>query len=48
MNFSWKFVSETIWYVLKAVPLTMLLTFLPVIAGLVLGFFLALAKIKKI
>ena len=48
MNFSWKFVSETIWYVLKAVPLTLLLTFLPVIAGLVLGFFLALAKIKKI
>ena len=48
MNFSWEFVSQTIGYVLKAVPMTLLLTFLPVIAGLILGFFLALARIKKI
>ena len=48
MNFSWEFVKDTIQYVAAAIPMTMLLTFFPVIVGLVLGFFLAIAKIKRI
>lgn len=48
MSFSWEFIRDTAGYVLRAVPMTLLLTFLPVLAGLVLGFFLALVKIRKI
>lgn len=48
MNFSWKFVIETIDDVLRAVPITMLLTLFPMIAGLLLGFVIALARISRI
>jgi len=48
MNFSWAFVKETIGYVIDAVPLTLVLTFVPVIIGLVLGFILAVIKIRRI
>lgn len=48
MNISWDFIKETTVYVIKAVPLTMLLTFAPVIIGLVIGFLFALAKNKNI
>ena len=48
MNFSWDFVRDTVSYVAAAIPMTMLLTFFPVIAGLLIGFLLALVKIKEI
>lgn len=48
MNFSWKFISETIIYVVRAIPMTLFLTFFPAIVGLVIGFILALAKIRKV
>ena len=38
MNFSWDFVRDTIQYVAAAIPMTMLLTFFPVIVGLFIGF----------
>lgn len=48
MNFSWEFIGDTIIYVVKAIPMTLFLTFFPVIVGLVIGFLLALVKINKI
>lgn len=48
MDFSFEFVKESLPMVLAAIPTTALLTFLPVILGLVLGFFLALIRIRRI
>ncbi|WP_024865019.1 amino acid ABC transporter permease [Butyrivibrio sp. FCS014] len=48
MNFSWEFVLDTIKYVAMAIPMTMLLTFIPVTVGLMLGFLLAVTRIRKI
>lgn len=48
MNFSWEFIGDTVIYVVKAIPMTLFLTFFPVIVGLVIGFLLALVKINKI
>lgn len=48
MDFKFSFIWETLPSVLEAVPVTMLLTFFPVIVGAVIGFFLALVRIRKI
>lgn len=48
MNFSWQFVGDTVPYVVKAIPMTLFLTFFPVIVGLVIGFLMALAKINRV
>ncbi len=48
MNFSFEFIAEAFGYVVKAIPMTLLLTFLPVTAGLVLGFLISLIKINRI
>lgn len=48
MDFKFSFIWETLPSVLAAVPITMLLTFFPVIVGAVVGFFLALVRIRKI
>lgn len=48
MNFSWEFIGNTLSYVVKAIPMTLFLTFFPVIVGLVIGFLLALVKINKV
>ena len=48
MDFKFSFIWETLPSVLEAVPVTMLLTFFPVIVGAVIGFFLALIRIRKI
>ena len=48
MDFKFSFIWETFPSVLAAVPVTMLLTFFPVIVGAVIGFFLALVRIRKI
>lgn len=48
MDFKFSFIWETLPLVLAAIPVTMLLTFFPVIVGAVIGFFLALVRIRKI
>ena len=48
MSLDIKFISETFPEVLKAIPVTLLMTALPCILGAVLGFFVALIHIKKI
>lgn len=48
MDFKFSFIWETLPSVLAAVPVTLLLTFFPVIVGAVIGFFLALVRIRKI
>lgn len=48
MTFQFSFIWETLPDVLAAVPMTLLLTLLPVTAGLVLGFLLALIRIRKL
>lgn len=48
MDFKFSFIWETLPSVLAAIPVTMLLTFFPVIIGAVIGFFLALVRIRKI
>lgn len=48
MNFSFEFIVESFGYVVKAIPMTLLLTFVPVTLGLVLGFLISLIKINRI
>lgn len=48
MNFSWEFIADTFIYVLRALPLTLLLTIGPMAVGIVLGFLFALARIWKV
>ncbi len=48
MTFSMDFIIDTSRYVIRAIPMTLFLTFFPVIAGLILGFLLALGKIRQI
>lgn len=48
MEFDFSFIRETLPDVLKAVPLTLLLSLLPVVAGAVIGFLLALVRVKKV
>ena len=48
MNFSWIFIADSVGDVLKALPMTLLLTVFPMIAGLVIGFLIALARIRRI
>ena len=48
MSLDIKFISETFPEVIKAIPVTLLITVLPVTLGAVLGFFVALIHIKKI
>lgn len=48
MDFRFDFIRDSLPVVLAAVPTTLLLTLVPVIAGLVLGFLLALIRIRKI
>lgn len=47
MDFKLSFIWETLPDVLAAVPITLFLTAFPVVLGAVLGFFLALLRIKK-
>ena len=48
MDFNFSFILKTLPEVLAAVPMTLFLTILPVVLGAVIGFFLALLRIKKI
>lgn len=48
MEFQFEFIKNSIGPILAAVPTTFLLVALPAAAGLILGFLLALARIKKI
>lgn len=48
MNFRFDFIRDSLPTVLAAVPMTVLLTLFPVIAGLILGFLLALVRIRRI
>ncbi len=48
MNFSLDFIIDTSRYVIEAIPMTLFLTFFPVTAGLILGFLIALLKIKEL
>jgi His/Glu/Gln/Arg/opine family amino acid ABC transporter permease subunit len=48
MSIDLQFIKETFPEVLKAVPITLLVTALPVVAGALLGFFVALLHIRKI
>lgn len=48
MDFNFSFIWKTLPDVLAAVPMTLFLTILPVVLGAVIGFFLALLRIKKI
>lgn len=47
MEFSWQFVIDTIGFVVRAIPLTLLLVFIPAIIGLIIGFILALVRLKS-
>lgn len=47
MDFKFSFIWETLPSVLAAIPTTLLLTFLPVLLGALIGFFLALIRIRK-
>lgn len=48
MSFSWEFIIQTSEYVFRAIPMTLILTVFPAIAGLVIGFLLAVLKQRKI
>lgn len=48
MNFSWAFIADTFQYVVAAVPMTLFLTVFPMVAGVILGFLIALVRINKI
>lgn len=48
MNFSFEFIANTFIYVLKALPLTLLLTIIPMALGILIGFVFALVRIAKI
>lgn len=48
MDFQFDFIRDALPSVAKAIPMTLLLTIFPVIAGLLLGFVLALIRIKKL
>ncbi|MBQ6780960.1 MAG: amino acid ABC transporter permease [Treponema sp.] len=48
MNFSWEFIRDNIGYIISAAPMTLFLTVFPVIAGVVLGFGIALIRIHKV
>ena len=47
MDFKFSFIWDTLPDVLAAVPITLFLTVFPVVLGAVIGFFLALLRIKK-
>lgn len=47
MNFKLSFIWDTLPDVIAAIPMTLLLTAFPVVVGAVVGFFLALLRIKK-
>ncbi len=48
MDFNFSFIWDTLPDVLAAIPMTLFLTILPVVLGAVIGFFLALLRIKKV
>jgi His/Glu/Gln/Arg/opine family amino acid ABC transporter permease subunit len=48
MDFKFSFIWDTLPDVLAAIPITLFLTGFPVVLGAVIGFFLALIRIKKI
>lgn len=48
MTFNIQFVRNTLPGVLAALPITLYLTFVPVLVGAVIGFFLALIRIRRI
>lgn len=48
MEFQFDFIRETILSVSAAIPMTLFLTLFPVIVGLVLGFALAIVRIRRI
>lgn len=47
MDFKFSFIWDTLPKIISAVPMTLFLTAFPVIVGAVIGFFLALLRIKK-